>query len=377
MTEPATWCLEGYVDDNREVWRTMVHKLPFQVGRRADSNLVLPFGRVSHRHAKLFSRQEGLYLRDLGSTNGTFVNGKRVAEDCLLNDGDIVHFADHEFRLVSFSTHQVQSSTATIRLDELHLPSHNFDRIRDFRMMLEHRLVRSVFQPVVGLADGKIMGYEVLGRGEIGGVETPPTDLFYLAEAQGLELELSAAFRDMGIEEAGVLPGSPRIFVNSHPSELVKSALLLASLDRIRQRFPERSLTLEIHESAVADMAALQALRSDLEQLDIGIAFDDFGTGQARLLELTDVSPQYVKFDRAWVKDLHRATRRRLDLVETLSSLVTNMGIATIAEGIECQGRGRSLFQSGFRVCTGLLLRAPVAGHGVQRELLSLRLIRG
>ena len=69
---------------------------------------------------------------------------------------------------------------------------------------------------------------------------------------------------------------------------------MLASLDRLRGRFPTRRLTLEIHESAIADMSSLQALRSDLRQLDIGIAFDDFGTGQARLLELTDVSPEFV-----------------------------------------------------------------------------------
>ncbi len=359
MSEPATWCLEGYVDDNREVWRTMVYKLPFQVGRRADSDLVLPFGRVSHRHAKLFSRREGLWLRDLGSTNGTFINGKRVTDDSRLNDGDIVHFADHEFRLVSFSTRQPPSSTQTIRLDELQLPSHNFDRIRDFRTMLEHRRVRAVFQPLVGLADGKVMGYEVLGRGDIEGVETPPTELFYLAEAQGLELELSAAFRDQGVEDAKALPGDPRIFVNSHPTELMQSDVLMASLDQLRQRYPTTRLTLEIHESAVADMAALQALRADLEQLDIGIAFDDFGTGQARLLELTDVSPQYVKFDRAWVKDLHRATRRRLDLVETLSSLVTNMGIATIAEGIECQEEAEACFKVGFEYAQGYYFGRP------------------
>ncbi len=359
MTEPATWCLEGYVDDNREVWRTMVYKLPFQVGRRADSDLVLPFGRVSHRHAKLFSRQSGLWLRDLGSTNGTFLNGKRVNDDCRLNDGDIVHFADHEFRLVSFSTHHPPSSTQTIRLDELHLPSHNFDRIRDFRKMLEHGHVRAVYQPLVSLADGSVMGYEVLGRGEVSGVETPPTELFYLAEAQGLELELSAAFRDKGVDDSKKLPGEPRIFVNSHPSELMKSDVLLTSLDRLRQRHPTQNLVLEIHESAVADMSALQTLRADLEQLDIGIAFDDFGTGQARLLELTDVSPQFVKFDRAWVKDLHRATRRRLDLVETLSSLVTNMGIATVAEGIESQEEADACFKVGFEYAQGYYFGRP------------------
>ncbi len=359
MTESAIWCLEGYADNNREVWRTMIHKLPFQVGRRADSDLVLPFGRVSHRHAKFFSRHSELWLRDLGSTNGTFLNGKRVTDDCRLGDGDIVHFADHEFRLVSFSARQTQSSTQTIRLDALHLPSANFDRIRDFREMLEHGRARAVFQPLVALADRAIMGYEVLGRGEIGGVETPPTELFLLAEAHGLELELSAAFRDNGVEDAASLPGEPEIFVNSHPSELAKSDLLLASLDRLRQRNPKSHLILEIHESAVADMAALQALRADLERLDIGIAFDDFGTGQARLLELTEVSPQYVKFDRAWVKDLHRATRRRLDLVETLSNLVRKMGIATIAEGIECQEEAEACLNLGFEYAQGYHFGRP------------------
>ncbi len=358
MNKPA-WCLEGFADNNREVWRTMVHRLPFRVGRRADSDLVLPFGRVSHKHAKFFSSRNALWLCDLGSTNGTFLNGKRVTDDCRLSDGDIIHFADHEFRLVSFSPRQPESSTQTIRLDALHLPSRNFDRNRDFREMMEQGCTRAVFQPLVALADRTVMGYEVLGRGDLGGVETPPTELFRLAEAQGLELELSAAFRDKGVEDSASLPGEPKIFVNSHPSELVRSDVLLASLDRLRQGYPKTHLTLEIHEAAVADLAALQALRADLEQLDIGIAFDDFGTGQARLLELTEVSPQYVKFDRAWVKDLHRATRRRLDLVETLSSLVRKMGIATIAEGIECQEEADACFNLGFEYAQGYHFGRP------------------
>ena len=100
LSETSTWCLEGYVDRNRQVWRTMIHRLPFQVGRGANSDLVLPFGRVSQKHAELFALQGGLWLRDLGSTNGTFLNGKRLMEHCAVKDGDIVHFADHEFRLV-------------------------------------------------------------------------------------------------------------------------------------------------------------------------------------------------------------------------------------------------------------------------------------
>ena len=359
MSEPSTWCLEGYVDENQEVWRTMVHKVPFQVGRRADSDLVLPFGRVSHKHAELFQRKNSLWLRDMGSTNGTFLNGKRIVDKCPLKDGDIVHFADHEFRLVSFSTLQPVAATQTIQLDDFQLPSHGFDRAREFREMLRVGGTQAVFQPLVRLADGEVMGYEVLGRGRLAGVETPPTELFYLAEAHGLEVDLSTAFRDRGVAECGQLPGDPRIFVNSHPSELAKSEALLASLIKLRERHPTQSLILEIHESAVANLSALQALRDELDRLEIGIAFDDFGTGQARLLELTDVSPQFVKFDRVWIKDLHRATRRRLDMVATLASLVSKMGIETIAEGIECPEEAEACSRLGFVYAQGYHFGRP------------------
>ena len=359
MSEPSAWCLEGYVDENREIWRTLVHKVPFQVGRRADSDLVLPFGRVSHKHAELFQRQNSLWLRDMGSTNGTFLNGKRVIDNCPLKDGDIVHFADHEFRLVSFTSIQPPSATQTIRLDDFQLPSRNFDRARELREMLAKGGTRAVFQPLVRLKDGAVMGYEVLGRGLLSGVETPPTELFFLAEAHGLELELSAAFRDQGVEESGQLPDDPAIFVNSHPSELARSGELLASLSALRDRHPTRSLILEIHESAVADLSELQALRTELDQLGIGVAFDDFGTGQARLLELTDVSPQFVKFDRIWIKDLHLATRRRLDMVATLANMVANMGIETIAEGIESQEEADACTRLGFGYAQGYHFGRP------------------
>ncbi|MCP3960511.1 MAG: EAL domain-containing protein [bacterium] len=363
MNDSASWCLEGYVDDKHEVWRTMVRRLPFQVGRNSESDLVLPFGRVSHTHAKLFQRQKSLWLRDMGSTNGTFLNGKRVLDDCPLKDGDIVHFADHEFRLVTFSTRQPQAATQTILLDDFHLPASSFDRARDLRDMLEQNGARAVFQPLVGLADGHVMGYEILGRGQLGEVETPPTELFYLAEALGLEMDLSAEFRDIGVAEAAAFSGNPALFVNSHPSELVNSPMLLDSLRGLRERHPEQALTLEIHESAVADLSSLQDLRSELEKIDIGIAFDDFGTGQARLLELTDVAPQFVKFDRAWIKNLHRATQRRLDLVKTLASLVINMGVATIAEGIECQEEADVCLELGFEYAQGYHFGRPSPAH--------------
>ena len=48
-----------------------------------------------------------------------------------------------------------------------------------------------------------------------------------------------------------------------------------------------------MHERALADLAAVERLRAQLVHLGVGLAYDDFGAGQARLLELAEVPPTY------------------------------------------------------------------------------------
>ena len=75
-----------------------IHSLPFRVGRRHGLELVLPADSVSKMHAEIYALGPGLRLRDLGSKNGTFLN-RALVEDAALGEGDVLHFADFEFRL--------------------------------------------------------------------------------------------------------------------------------------------------------------------------------------------------------------------------------------------------------------------------------------
>jgi hypothetical protein len=71
------------------------------VGRASDNELTLNDGSVSKIHAALLMTSEGtLLVADTGSTNGTFINGRRIAygESRLLEDGDVVGFGDVEVR---------------------------------------------------------------------------------------------------------------------------------------------------------------------------------------------------------------------------------------------------------------------------------------
>lgn len=333
----AVWYLEGFEARSQRMLRTQVRSLPFSVGRRSSCDLSLDSKMVSQRHAEIFLREDSLWLRDLGSTNGTFVNGERVSVDHHLHDGDILHFADLEFRLVRTGTEDavLPSLTKTMSLQDLDLPGGGIGRYREVRLLLQQNAVVVHYQPLIHLADGSLLGYEALGRGALDNAPTSPLELFTAAEAIGLAVDLSVAFRNKGLELAADLPKpASRVFLNTHPLELQDQEALLASLEPLRLAPPAFGVVLEIHESAVADAGALKDLRRALDQLDVGLAFDDFGTGQARLVELAEAAPHFLKFDVRLIRDIHLMPKKQ-EVVRTLVRMVLDMDIVPIAEGVE------------------------------------------
>jgi len=97
----ANWILERIGSNDKPIERYRIAGLPCIIGRSADCGLRLPLDRISRRHARLDRDDEGLLLADLGSTNGTFVDGRRVSDEATrLSPGRTVHLAEHEFRIV-------------------------------------------------------------------------------------------------------------------------------------------------------------------------------------------------------------------------------------------------------------------------------------
>ena len=95
------------------------------------------------------------------------------------------------------------------------------------------------------------------------------------------------------MEIANRFPNDLNIFVNTHPAELA-DANLKESLQEMRRANPGRRITLEIHEGAITSANMIRELRAVLNDLRIELAFDDFGAGQARLVELGEVRPDYT-----------------------------------------------------------------------------------
>jgi FHA domain len=96
----SMWFLCGRAGDEEPVRYVPIHSSPFVIGRGETCGLRLACHTVSSAHAELVDQGSAAVLRDLGSTNGTFVNGRRVTGAVELASGDLVQFATQVFRVL-------------------------------------------------------------------------------------------------------------------------------------------------------------------------------------------------------------------------------------------------------------------------------------
>jgi EAL domain-containing protein (putative c-di-GMP-specific phosphodiesterase class I) len=353
------WYLETPSEGGR-LQRVAIHTLPFRVGRGPGLHLTLPADSVSKRHAEIYATDHGLRLRDLGSKNGTFVDRTPV-EDAPLYVGAILHFADFEFRVGRsdvLDTTDAGIHQTTVVPSTRELP-HGFPgRTRELRDLLREELVAVVFQPIVHLPHGTVAAYEALGRGRHPELPEGPTELFQIAESIGSEAELSRLFRRKAVELVRHRRDLPTIFLNTHRSEFDRPGLI-ESLDELREIAPHLDIALEIHESVLQHPEDIAELKTWLAERNVALAYDDFGAGQYRLIQLAEAPPHYLKFDRRLVQDLDRAPSAKRRLVESLVSAANDLHVKSVAEGIETLGEWRACAEIGFTHLQGFQVGRP------------------
>ncbi|QSB55520.1 FHA domain-containing protein [Acinetobacter calcoaceticus] len=71
------------------------------VGRHQDADVLLQAAEISRRHAALLLKDQLLWVQDLNSSNGTFINDIRIGQEKQLHDGDIVQFASFKFSVLA------------------------------------------------------------------------------------------------------------------------------------------------------------------------------------------------------------------------------------------------------------------------------------
>src|SRR6186997_98551 len=85
------------------------------IGRSSDLDMVLVEDMVSRRHAKISSTENEVYIQDMGSTNGTFVNGVKIAGRALLHEGDRILVGTSIIKVVGVDGVVAQQTEAEAR----------------------------------------------------------------------------------------------------------------------------------------------------------------------------------------------------------------------------------------------------------------------
>jgi len=318
------------------VWR-----LPFTIGRSESADLTVYSGKVSKEHARLELTDGRWAIRDLESTNGTFVNGERASTH-FLNDGDIVHLAHVEFCFRHTQPSQRRPAADDERLAErtqLMVAEQPHSVIRGtelLRELIDTTAVEMLYQPIIDLRTRSVIAYEALARGTHPDLSTNPGDLLALAEQCDLVVELSRMFGKRAVTCSTRLPRGAKVFVNMHAQELSHSGLIDALTELAALASPDHQVVLEIAEASVTDVSAMGRNKQAFDSLGLQFAYDDFGAGQARLIELTDIPPDYLKFDKAMIEGIEAAAPRQ-EMVSALLRVVRSLGVRVIAEGVETE----------------------------------------
>ncbi len=247
------------------------------------------------------------------------------------------------------------------------------DLTEDLRHAIAENQFHLVYQPLVSLDTGALTGFEALlrwthpRRGMIS-----PGEFIPLAEETGIIGMLGEWVLTEACREAAGWPPGICVSVNLSPVQLRKPGFAVDVI-RILGRFemsPGR-LKLEVTETALlADERLSRETLTTLKQLGIEISLDDFGTGYSSLNHLRLMPLDRIKIDQSFIADLDR-DKGAAAIVAAVLSLARDLGLETVAEGIETEAQRDWLRARGCDGGQGFLFGRP------QDSLAARRLIGG
>jgi diguanylate cyclase (GGDEF)-like protein/PAS domain S-box-containing protein len=222
--------------------------------------------------------------------------------------------------------------------------------------------LRAYYQPIVSLPERQLTGYEALVRwvhAERGLLL--PSSFLAVAETNGLIANIGAwMLQQSTADAAGRMGPEIIVSVNASPLQLARPGFVdaVAAELEVSGLAPQR-LQLEITETALLQAGpSLLADVTALRELGVRIALDDFGTGYSSLSLLHDLPVSTVKIDRSFVAPI-LVDRRSRAMVRAVLGMCADLGVDTVAEGVEDDAQAAALVGMGCTRAQGFLFGRP------------------
>ncbi len=233
-------------------------------------------------------------------------------------------------------------------------------RKRIFELVLEGNIY-SVYEPIVEVETRTVFGYEALARGPEGSDLHSPLALFAAAEEQDLTFQLDCLCRKSGLAGAQDLPGGVKLFLNVRPSTIhdpnFRAEALRRTLDQCQ--LSPSDVVFEISEQeSIGNFDIFREVRDYYRGLGFQIALDDTGAGYASLESVMELSPEFIKVDRAFVTGIDEDPVRQ-ELLRALQSVADQIGARIIGEGLDTLEELETLGRLGIEFGQGWLFGKP------------------
>ncbi len=226
------------------------------------------------------------------------------------------------------------------------------------------------YQPKAKLADGQVTGVEALVRWQHPTLGLLPPDQFIpVSEHTGLIKPLTGWVLTHALAQCRQWLDQSHVggfaelsmAINLSTRSLLDDdfpAEVTATLDRFG--IPPHLLELEITESAImTDPMRARRLLTELAEIGVRISIDDFGTGYSSLAYLKDLPVSQLKIDQSFVMHMHDDANDAI-IVRSVVDLGHNLGLQTVAEGVEDAETWEQLAQLGCDSAQGYFLARPM-----------------
>jgi diguanylate cyclase (GGDEF)-like protein/PAS domain S-box-containing protein len=243
------------------------------------------------------------------------------------------------------------------------------ERIRleeEIRAAIESRQMQLHYQPLVDVDSGRVPGAEALLRWRSPHTgDVPPPIVVAAAERSGMgaalgRLTLHRACEDLARWRREGLP-LQRVAVNVSSQQLLDSDFVPAVREALEASgLGGRDLEVEITESMLVDpRGSTPGLLTEIRGLGVRVSVDDFGTGFSALSYLKHLPVDTLKIDRSFVSGLPD-DRSDAAITRTILALAANLGLETVAEGVETPAQARFLALHGCSELQGNLYGGAV-----------------
>lgn len=229
--------------------------------------------------------------------------------------------------------------------------------------ILEERRLVVAFQPIVDAQTlDRIDGYEALVRAvDRSSGPIAPARLLSAARDAGLAPELDHQVHDLAASTVSLFAPDQRLFINMTPTTACHRELGLDALRAAAERWdidPGR-VVVELTECEQApDIKELRGIVDRAHESGFALALDDLGAGFSNLNLIHELQPDIIKLDMALVRDIHR-DRVKAAIAETTLDMAKQLGITTVAEGIEQIEEFAWVRDRGVEYAQGFLLGRP------------------